>query len=403
LVEGASRGAIYDLKAGRVYSINHQAVEILRKCHDQRIDSVSSSCKVADADIREFFDKMTSMGVGGVYFDAPARKPNKFFSEPARFNFLWLELTSACNNLCVHCYSSSDPKSATDTVSRERWLSLIAEARKEGASALQLIGGEPLLVPYWRDLVGEAKKHKFNFVEIFTNGTLIDDDCIGFFKEHGVCVATTVYGADAAVHDRVTRNVGSFDKTSAAIKRLVAAKIPIRVASIISRLNEDEVERIQTFCRSLGVQFRRPDVVRPTGRGDNEDLLPLRYQKALIRPPFRTDSKSFFRARQFNSCFAGKIAITPTGDVLPCIFARNKICGNVMQNSLNSVIWGEALQKCWRTTKDAVEKCKYCEYRYACRDCRPLAQGHDPQRCWLSSSQGCSYDPHQGKWPDTSP
>ena len=58
------------------------------------------------------------------------------------------------------------------------------------------------------------------------------------------------------------------------------------------------------------------------------------------------------------------------------------------------------MQKCWHTTKDHVEKCKDCEYRYACNDCRPLAQGSDSGKRWLASSVDCLYNPYTGKWED---
>jgi hypothetical protein len=46
------------------------------------------------------------------------------------------------------------------------------------------------------------------------------------------------------------------------------------------------------------------------------------YAKPPIQPPFHTDEYSFMKAQQFNSCLTGKIAVTTTGDVIPCIFPR---------------------------------------------------------------------------------
>jgi radical SAM protein with 4Fe4S-binding SPASM domain len=86
--------------------------------------------------------------------------------------------------------------------------------------------------------------------------------------------------------------------------------------------------------------------------------------------------------------------------VIPCIFARNQICGNVLQASLPAIVNGEKMQNCWHTTKDKVEKCQDCEYRYACGDCRPLAQGSDSSKRWLACSSECSYNPYTGVWED---
>ncbi|MCX5814745.1 MAG: radical SAM protein [Proteobacteria bacterium] len=393
------RGAIYNLQEGRVYSINRRAVELLREYQDRPIIDLLTSNSSDNVDCREFFDRLTAMGIGGIFFNDPGVVSFENLScPPAKLNFLWLEITSSCNNSCIHCYSSSDGHSTADRVTKERWLSVIDEASAAGARAIQLIGGEPLLVPYWRELVDEAKKHNYNSIEIFTNATLIDDDCINYFKEQGVHVATTIYAANPAVHDRVTRNKGSFDKTLAAIRKLVEAKVPTRVASIITRVNEHEVDNLRHLCKDLGVKTRIPDVVRPTGRGDNNSLLPRHYRKQPIKPPFYSSHETFSHALHYNTCLEGKIAVTPGGDVIPCIFARNQACGNILQTSLKNILSEELLQRCWKTTKDLVEKCKDCEYRYACHDCRPLAQGHSPEKAWNSQSQGCSYNPYTGEW-----
>ena len=142
----------------------------------------------------------------------------------------------------------------------------------------------------------------------------------------------------------------------------------------------------------------RQDVIRPTGRGDDNSLQPSTYHRLPIQPPFSTEPDTFFRSQSINSCLAGKIAITASGDVIPCIFARSMVCGNCIQTSLQAIIAGDLLHQCWHTTRDCVEKCSDCEFRYACHDCRPLAQGADIHKNWLAASPGCSYNPYIGKW-----
>jgi radical SAM protein with 4Fe4S-binding SPASM domain len=287
------------------------------------------------------------------------------------------------------------------TVPHERWLELLEEARSEGATGVQLIGGEPLIYPNWRDLVEKAAALKYEYIEIFTNATLVRENDIAFFKSHNVRVATTIYADNAAIHDAVTKNPGSFERTLAAARSIVAAGIPLRIASIIMKVNEEEAENIMRLCAELGVESGPPDVVRPTGRGDDESLLPEKYRRLPVKPPFAVDPEAFFQSQRVNPCLAGKIAITAAGDVIPCIFARGKVCGNVLHTSLREVLAGAPLKECWHTTRDCVEKCGDCEYRYACHDCRPLAQGADPNKNWLAASPGCSYNPYTGKWEDS--
>ncbi|MDR3565362.1 MAG: radical SAM protein [Negativicutes bacterium] len=401
LVEGANRGAIYDLETGKVTSINRGALQLLLACQQNSLEDVLEIDSPDDKAFIDFLHQLIDMGLGSFYLNCPEDKSLPDSSdEQAKLNFLWLELTSCCNNRCLHCYATSGPCVEPDSVPHERWLSLITEARAAGATAIQLIGGEPLLYSGWRELVERAKQEGYEYIEIFTNATLIDDACIAFFKEAGVHIATTIYADNAAAHDMVTANPGSFQNTMASIEKILAAGIPLRVASIIMKANEHEVQNIMDLCEKLGLGATPPDVVRPTGRGDDRKLLPTAYAKKPITPPFFTDPTSFYRAQRYHSCLAGKIAVTAGGDVIPCIFARNQICGNILNSPLQDVLNGALLQQCWQTTKDQVEKCKDCEYRYACGDCRPLAQGSDSEKRWLSSSVDCQYNPYTGIWKD---
>ncbi len=404
LVEGANRGAIYDHLTGKVLSINRGALQLLLACQQNPFEDVLEIDSPDDKVFIDFLHQLIDMGLGSFYLIEPAPKsgPTAGEQEP-KLNFLWLELTSCCNNRCLHCYATSGPCVPNDSVPHERWLTLISEARAAGATAIQLIGGEPLLYPAWRELVVKANEEGYDFIEIFTNATLIDDDCIAFFKENKVNVATTIYADNASVHDLVTDNPGSFAKTMESIQKILAAGIPLRVASIIMKANQHEVQNIIDMCSRLGLGETPPDVVRPTGRGDDRDLLPDVYAKPPIKPPFYTDLDSFCRAHRDHSCLAGKIAVTAGGDVIPCIFARSQICGNILNTPLADVLNGQPLKECWHTTKDLIDKCKDCEFRYACYDCRPLAQGSDPEKRWLASAVGCLYDPYTGKWKDDEP
>lgn len=348
-----------------------------------------------------FLDNLTAKGLGATYNVACVKKqtPNLPVYQP-KLEYIWLELTSSCNNRCLHCYSASSPHIAAGCVPHTRWLELITEAHQAGAYGIQLIGGEPLLYPKWRELVIKAREENYEFIEVFTNATLVDDECIEFFKQHDVSVATTIYANNAEVHDKVTLHPGSFVKTMTAIKKILSKGIPLRIASIIMKANEHEAENIMNLLAELGVEPAPPDVVRPTGRGDDLELLPQAYSKPPIRPPFFIDAEAFAKAQNFHSCLAGRLAITATGDIIPCIFARDQVCGNILDTSLVTILNGQLLTACWQTTKDCIIKCQDCEYRFACADCRPLAQGQDPKKCWQAAPADCSYNPYTGKWED---
>mgnify|MGYP000656800991 CR=1 FL=1 len=399
LVEGARRGAIYNFQTGKVYSINHDALQFLLECQKNTFENILDLNSPDNKEWVEFLESLTEMGLGAFYINTPPNPDDVAVSEePLKLKFLWLELTSQCNNKCLHCYSSSDMTTDSDAVTHERWLSLISEARSIGAKNIQFIGGEPLLYPLWRDLVLQAHSDGYESKEIFTNATLIKKEHIEFFQKYKVYIATTIYADNAAIHDEVTQHKGSFKRTLAAIKMLKEANIPLRIASIIMKANENEANNIMHLCEELGVNPGIPDVIRPAGRGNDKDLLPSTYTRESVKPPFYTNYTSFCQSQNYHNCLAGKLAITSSGDVIPCIFARDELCGNILDTKLIDIVNGPLMQKYWRTTKDKVQKCKDCEYRYSCDDCRPLAQAYDENKNWLACSAGCSYNPYTGIW-----
>ena len=401
LIEGKARGAIYDFSSGRVYSINRGAVELLKACESSALEEIMDVNSVDGKRYLSFLDKLTTKGLGAIYNELPSGKGTcPIQPYQPTLEYIWLELTSACNNRCLHCYSASSPHTAAGCMPHTRWLELITEARLAGAYGIQLIGGEPLLYPRWRELIIKAREENYELIEIFTNATLVDDNCIDFFKQHSVSIATTIYADNSAIHDKVTQHPGSFDKTMSAIQKILAHGVPLRIASIIMKTNEQEAENIVKLLTDLGVEPVPPDVIRPTGRGDNLELLPQAYSKPAIKPPFFTDPETFGKAQHFHSCLAGRLAITSTGDVIPCIFARDQVCGNILNTSLAAILAGQPLTTCWQTTKDCISKCQDCEYRFACADCRPLAQGQDPEKSWQAAPADCSYNPYTGNWED---
>jgi radical SAM protein with 4Fe4S-binding SPASM domain len=399
LVEGAAKNGVYDFKSGKVYSIPKSGFAMLTDCRAEARDNFRAINSLDGKTSVSSLDNLTRLGPGNLFITAPGDPIQLSNADlPPKLDFLWLELTSTCNNRCLHCYTTSGSRVNADCVPHERWLTLISEAKKLGATAIQFIGGEPLLYPQWRELVIKAGEEGYDFIEVFTNATLVDDDCVRFFKQHEVTIATTIYADTAAIHDRVTQHEGSFEKTMTAVKKLLASKVSLRIASIIMKVNELEVNKIMNLCKKLGVESRYPDVVRPTGRGDANDLIPTEYKRSPLKPPFHTDAHSFKMATMYHNCLHGKMAVTFSGDVLPCVFARSQVCGNILSRHLQEVLIDQPLQSCWRTTKDQVVKCKDCEYRYACPDCRPLAQESDPFKCWFAPATGCLYNPHTGKW-----
>lgn len=404
LVSGVKRGAICDTRTGNVYSINEQARQVVL---GQKEDS-------------GFQDELQRLGL----INGEAPKPIEKETSQFRLDFVWFEIVSDdCNERCLHCYADSMPPTyrkflglvqnspelkARTKISTNRWKELIKETFDLGSRQCQFIGGEPFV---WRgenketvlDLVQYAKELGYEFIEIFTNATMIREEDVKRIKELGLNIAISLYSDDPGVHDAITRTPGSFKQTTRALEWLREAEVPTRVETVLMRPNQGTVESTNGFIGQMGFSHRIPDVLRPKGRGDDLELQPdpeslVRYG-LILGPNFSATSDFFQRSVEGHNCLAGKITITDNGNVLPCIFSREQIVGNVKRRSITEVL-EERIQDIWRTTKDDVLVCQDCEYRYVCFDCRPISEGASCGNGAYKTAPypRCTYNPYTGGW-----
>lgn len=389
LIIGASgRGAIYDLKYRRVFSINQHAVEIIN---------------YKQADNQGYWKKLEENGLAVLNKTTPYQETPPFSRkariEKPQLDFIWCEISESCNLHCLHCYGRfGKPEPGQPNI--VNWKEVLYQGNILGCHRVQFIGGEPLLLKEKLfQLIDFAYKIGYNFVEVFTNGTLITSKIAEYFATHKVNVATSLYSYVASIHDNITQQIGSFERTTNGLKLLKKFSVPTRVAVIAMAQNQDTLPETMKYLETYGVQIRKPEIVRPTGRGQNEDISPrpeiIEKYVTRIRPSFQTTWKSFEEAHHWNSCWKGKVSVTSKGEVLPCIFARNHVAGNVQQNRLSTIVKND-ITSYWKVTLNQVEHCQACEYRFACHNCRPLSEGATGNM--LGRNPRCKYNPYTGDW-----
>ena len=389
LVRGAKNSALYDLKAGRIYQVRGLVKEVLElSSHGLSVEEIASRLGLKEGFLRVLSE-------GKVISFSPERGFKPFpVPEPKEENlrFMWLEVTSRCNLRCLHCYVGADALKPLEELPTEAWKGAIREGAALGCRDVQFTGGEATLRKDLWDLVEFAKAEGYEFVEIFTNATTLNRERVRWMAEVGVNVAVSLYSYRPEVHDRITGRKGSFERTVEGIRSLVEHEVPVRIAIIVMRENEEDVKGTMEFVQKLGVDPSQVgvDVVRPTGRGRDEDLVPKWYPRTTC-PDF------WIRDISQTRCWPGKIAITSQGDVIPCIFARDLVVGRYKGGNLAEIVRGPRLQKLWSITLDEVEVCRDCEYRYACWDCRAIA--YTTTGNLYAKSPRCAYDPYDGRWP----
>ncbi len=240
--------------------------------------------------------------------------------------FLWLELTNRCNLQCIHCYTASHPRSGDrDLLTTEDYESVMSQAHALGCRRIQFIGGEPLLNRDFLRLLRNATALGFEFIEVFSNLTRLDNETVRFAAETGVRFATSVYSDDRGVHNAVTRVGSSHTRTVTNLCRLIDAGVRTRASVIVIDQDQAAVERTKEFLRDRGVGHVRDSEVREFGRGEE-----------ILAQPARLSGLC-------GHCWAGKLCVAPDGDAYPCVMARKWPVGDVLQAPLGDIVQGQRL------------------------------------------------------------
>lgn len=109
---------------------------------------------------------------------------------------------------------------------------------------------------------------------------------------------------------------------------------------------------------------------------------------------FAINIQNFTESLQFNSCLNKKVSIDVNGQIKNCPSMKSSF-GTIETISINDVLKNSNFTKLWKIKKDEVEKCKDCEFRYICTDCRAYIE--DPSNLY-SKPLKCGYNPYTTEW-----
>lgn len=383
IVKGYENACIYDLNTFSLYHINSYLYDWITCLIEEKSENTTEYTPSEKSMLLQLVERK-------ILVDIDVRKPPRKNSKNIpKIEFAWIEVTTKCNLKCIHCYDESSIV-CTQKMSLEDYKLVINELKSIGVKKVQLIGGEPFIIGDSLKSMLSLACENFENVEIFTNGTLLNNDWADFIKNNGIKVALSVYSYNAAEHDKITGHIGSHKLTNNAIRLLHAKGIKYRVCNVL--MNGLSLGEKNTELYDLS---NTKDIVRLAGRADMSLLSKELIRKKLITKEsfsYKLNPSLFHKLRTEHNCFGSKLYISADMEVYPCVMERRISHGNLKNSNLNNLL----KEFIFLLGKDNINECKDCEYRYACFDCRSNSLSNNIyEKPWY-----CTYDPYLGEWKD---
>ena len=129
-----------------------------------------------------------------------------------------------------------------------------------------------------------------------------------------------------------------------------------------------------------------------------ENIKNQKYCGKISSNFFSPNIKNYTESLQHNSCLNRKISIDTNGNIKNCPSMPQSF-GNIKDTTLEEALNHKNFKKYWNITKDQIDVCKDCEFRYVCTDCRAYVEKPDDI---LSKPLKCGYNPYTNEWSEWS-
>jgi radical SAM protein with 4Fe4S-binding SPASM domain len=307
---------------------------------------------------------------------------------------LHIELTSKCNERCVHCYIPHENK--ISNIDPDLFYNVLEQCKNMRLLHLTLSGGEPMLHKNFSDFLRKCKEYDFS-VNVLSNLTLLDNDIIKEMKANPLLgVQVSLYSMNPDIHDEITQMKGSFEKTKSAILKLIENDIPLQISCPIMKQNKNCYDDVLKWADKHKIHVGDDYVIIARYDHTTKNLncrLSINEVKDLINDKIANNAK-YLEQMEMDaekkknvtpndfvcSVCHSSICISDNGNVYPCAGWQDYIVGNVKETSLND-IWDNSVkvQYLRDLRNHDFPKCIQCADKEFCTMCMIRNANENPQ------------------------
>ena len=317
-----------------------------------------------------------------------------FTKNPTLVSFQ-VEITSRCNERCIHCYIPHEDK--LYDIEPALYYDVIKQCCEMGLLSLTISGGEPLINDHFLDYLRYAKGLDL-YVILLSNLVNLNNEIIAELKKPPLSsVQVSLYSMKPEIHDSITQLQGSFRQTMESITKLIENDVPLQISCPIMKQNQSCFGDVLMWAKSNKVHIdnnyllmaktnhatdnleHRLDFDEMAMFINNQIIYDKDYQKRIVEnigaPKNITDGNNSI----CGACLTTACMVV-NGDVYPCAGWKDYIVGNAKSSSLKE-IWEyspKVLYLRGLRQKD-FPKCLACEDRGFCVMCmaRNANENHD--------------------------
>jgi MoaA/NifB/PqqE/SkfB family radical SAM enzyme len=305
---------------------------------------------------------------------------SRYMTAPHRMDLILSPMSinnkRVCPLECVCCYADyGELMNIEKPLETHEWKEIIDKCKDAGIPMLTFTGGEPLTRP---DIVELVRYSSWFVTRLNTSGYNLTKELA--VKLHDASldgIQITLYSDNSEIHNSLVGRKGAFEKTIAGIKNALDAGLSVSINTPLVEKNKDYLSLIR-FAHNLGVCCVGCSSLIPTGNAveqiqtgkalSTEELKKILKEAVALcnelnmdisfTSPGWIDSKELLAlglpsAPVCGACLSN-MAITPSGDVVPCqSWLKGETLGNILNESW-SKIWNS--KRCRSIRKDHAVK-----------------------------------------------
>lgn len=312
----------------------------------------------------------------------------KFHSDHAREPIVMqMELTYRCPLHCLHCYSDcyNTAGGAKAELSTEKVKKLIDKVYRAGCLWFTFTGGDPMARKDFLELYDYIKEKGFIF-SIMTSLSALTDRILKKMVEKPLfSIEMTLNGVTESTYEKISQVRGSFKKVMLNIDKVLEAKLPLKIKTLISKVNIREIDKLRTYIESKGLVFSPSSHIFARL---NQDKAPCEYRLPIDesidmnfpeevcapRPDKKKDVPDAPNVKinppeRFFRCAIGNWQwhIDPYGKLNVCSSVRKPSYDILNRDVMEGVKFLSDYIKNKRFSKDS--ECRSCEIWHFCHSC----------------------------------